>query len=454
MTAAKYQIEAGGTLTLSSAEASAGVPAAQPVRLTVSGLVKASRDPFLAGMPQLYTVPATAAGFAPFPAGGESGPSYLSIQLDAAPGQAAALQEAVRASLSAAGFPQATVNTAAEETTALVAGFTGGTDQLTIVLLAFAAVALLVAGLVVSNTFSVLIAQRTRELALLRCIGADRGQIRRSVLVEALLVGLLSSVIGILLATGLMAAVIGWLQRRPETEFATLAVPPSAVVVSLLAGVLLTVLAALAPARAATAVAPLAALRPNVEATVRNRRGRVRLGLGLVLAAAGGALLVAGTVYRAAAARAARRCAVLCGGDPVRPAVRAAFGQRLWRPGPAAGRAGEAGSGERRPQPLPHRSHRLRAADRRDAGGHDDDRSGDGAHRLDSELAGHYPVDLTIGNETLDGRPLDAAVAATAERQRGVDGAALVTLGGWTEVQGSRTAAYQLAAEQPDRAAG
>ncbi|MGV4403398.1 FtsX-like permease family protein, partial [Pandoraea pneumonica] len=76
-----------------------------------------------------------------------------------------------------------------------------------------------VSALVVANTFSVLIAQRTRELALLRCIGADRRQIRRSVLAEAVLVGITASVAGVLGAVGLMAGIVAVLQRQPDTEF-------------------------------------------------------------------------------------------------------------------------------------------------------------------------------------------------------------------------------------------
>src|SRR5690625_8047739 len=73
------------------------------------------------------------------------------------------------------------------------------------VLLAFAAVALIVAALVIANTFQVLVAQRTRTLALLRCVGADRRQVHTSVLTEAAILGLLSSLVGVGLGTGLMA---------------------------------------------------------------------------------------------------------------------------------------------------------------------------------------------------------------------------------------------------------
>lgn len=254
--------------------------------LTVTALVEASSDPRSMGATQLYATAATVAPFANLEFG------FDSIQLALADNASAtAVQTALTQALSDAGIKAVTVRTVEEETTELMAGFTGGQDSLTVILLAFAAVALLVCALVVSNTFSVLVAQRTRELALLRCIGAGRSQIRRSVLVEALLVGIVSSIIGVLAAVGLVGGIVAYLRTLPESGFATLDVPPLAVAAGIAAGVILTVLAALVPARAATAVAPLAALRPADDVRAGTRKGRVRLVSGLVLTAAGAALL-------------------------------------------------------------------------------------------------------------------------------------------------------------------
>ncbi|CEA08489.1 ABC transporter permease YtrF precursor [Arthrobacter saudimassiliensis] len=296
VTAERLELEPGAVLPLetqpepeSDTEADAGLPPL--TELTVTGLVTASDDPTLMGGAQLYAADATVARL------GEPEQGFTNLQIaltddaDTA-AAAAALQQA----LTDAGVAGVTVRTAAEEVDRTMAGFTGGEDQLTVILLAFAAVALLVCALVVSNTFSVLVAQRTRELALLRCIGAGRAQIRRSVIVEALVVGVVSSVIGVLLAVGLMAGIIAYLQTVPEAGFATLAVGPGAVAAGLAAGILLTVLAALVPARAATAVAPLAALRPAEDLRVGSRRGRIRLGIGLVFLAGGALLLGVGAV--------------------------------------------------------------------------------------------------------------------------------------------------------------
>ncbi|HEX2246917.1 MAG TPA: ABC transporter permease, partial [Arthrobacter sp.] len=181
----KLELAPGGGMTAAEDVAAGGIPA------TVSAIVKASKDPLMMGQPQFFGTGGLVTALA-----GEQAPVQVrTIQLDLETGaNAAATSDAVAAALAGAGFADTTVNTAAEQTKEVVASFTGGTDQLTIVLLAFALVAVLVSALVVANTFSVLIAQRTRELALLRCIGADRGQIRRSVLVEALLVGVVASV--------------------------------------------------------------------------------------------------------------------------------------------------------------------------------------------------------------------------------------------------------------------
>ncbi|TXR56626.1 ABC transporter permease [Quadrisphaera setariae] len=175
----------------------------------------------------------------------------------------------------------------------------GGTRVLTGVVLAFAAVALFVATTVITNTFSVLVAQRTRQLALLRCVGATKGQVRRSVLLEAAALGLVASVAGVALGSGLAAvAALVLAHYAPGAPVPTgVVVTPAAVLVPLAVGVAATLLAALVPARAATRVSPLAALRPATAPDLRTRTSRVRLVLSLVLLVGGGALLVLGTLF-------------------------------------------------------------------------------------------------------------------------------------------------------------
>lgn len=191
------------------------------------------------------------------------------------------------------GVNASTVDEAAHEA---VVHFAGETDILTAFVLTFAGIALVVAAIVIANTFQVLVAQRAQMLALLRCVGATRSQVRRSVLIEAGAVGLVASAAGLGLGT-LLAQTALWVVPALD-----LAVPaPSVVTLSaatvawpLATGTLVTVLAALAPARLATRVAPLAALRP-LELTPVRKSSRVRLVLALLGVVVGGGILALAT---------------------------------------------------------------------------------------------------------------------------------------------------------------
>jgi putative ABC transport system permease protein len=129
-------------------------------------------------------------------------------------------------------------------------------------LLAFAGIALFVGSFVIANTLSITIAQRTRELATLRTLGATRRQLLRSVLAEAFIVGLLASIVGLFLGLGLAKGLnslfvsFGIDLPQAATVFAT-----RTVIVSILVGVAITMLAALRPAIRATRVPPIAAVR-------------------------------------------------------------------------------------------------------------------------------------------------------------------------------------------------
>jgi len=164
-----------------------------------------------------------------------------------------------------------------------------GTNFVITLVLGFAAVALLVAGLVISNTFQVLVAQRTRTLALLRCVGARRAQLRGSVLLEAGILGLGASVTGIAAGAALAQGVL-WALASADVGGAlptSIHLSATTVLVPLVVGTLVTVLASLVPARAATRVAPVAALRPLDAPPVRSTSGTVRLTLSLVLTIGG-----------------------------------------------------------------------------------------------------------------------------------------------------------------------
>jgi putative ABC transport system permease protein len=162
-------------------------------------------------------------------------------------------------------------------------------------LLGFAAISLLVGALIIWNTFSILVAQRTHELALLRAVGASRRQVRFSVVAEAFVIGLVSAALGLGLGLGVAAGLRAALGAVGiEVPTTTLQVQPRTIVAALLVGVVVTVLAALLPARQATRVAPVAALR-SVDAPAKPV-GRVRIALGAVLTALGAAGLAFATV--------------------------------------------------------------------------------------------------------------------------------------------------------------
>ncbi|MGV9307728.1 ABC transporter permease [Nonomuraea sp. NPDC003727] len=157
-------------------------------------------------------------------------------------------------------------------------------------LLIFGLIAMMVAALVIYNTFNILVAQRTREMALLRCIGATRGQVFGSVLLESVAVGLVSSVLGLAVGYGLgagaMAVLRGMDAPLPTGLGPSLA--PMTIGIGLAVGLVVTVGAALLPARSATGVAPIAALRSqSEEQTFRAGVVRVVVAALLLLAGAG-----------------------------------------------------------------------------------------------------------------------------------------------------------------------
>jgi len=158
----------------------------------------------------------------------------------------------------------------------------------------FAVIALLVGGFMIFNTFSITVAQRTREHALLRAIGASRRQILASVLLEALGVGLLASLLGlaagVLVAAGLkaMLAALGF-----DIPAGAVVFTAATAVAALVAGLGVTLIAAVSPARKAGKVAPMAAIR-GVSANGARSASRRRLVVGGAILAAGVASLFYG----------------------------------------------------------------------------------------------------------------------------------------------------------------
>ncbi|WP_342318349.1 ABC transporter permease [Corynebacterium mayonis] len=159
-------------------------------------------------------------------------------------------------------------------------------------LIAFGLVGLLVGTFLIANTFSMIVAQRTKEFALLRALGASRGQITRSVSVEAFIVGLVGSVVGVGAGAGLVT-VIKAVMSANDMSLPTggLGLSAKSVVVPVVVGVLVTLASAWAPARKAGQVQPVEAMRASETVAPKPLRGRT---------VAGAVLIVAGLVASAA----------------------------------------------------------------------------------------------------------------------------------------------------------
>ncbi|MGC5020087.1 ABC transporter permease [Micromonospora sp. DT47] len=168
------------------------------------------------------------------------------------------------------------------------AGLKEGLSFFNKILLGFAAVALLVGTFLILNTFSIIVAQRTRELALMRAIGASGRQIIGSVVLEAIAVGLIASVLGLAAGIG-VGALLAYLfgKLAGGLSLAGLGVPPAAVIGAFGVGLVITVVAALLPALRASRIPPIAAMqdvatpdRPLTKVTVA---GGIVTAIGAVL---------------------------------------------------------------------------------------------------------------------------------------------------------------------------
>jgi putative ABC transport system permease protein len=191
---------------------------------------------------------------------------------------------------------------------------TSGVDtaQIALFFLAFALVSLFVAALVIYNTFNILIAQRLREMALLRCLGATRSQIFRGVLGESLLVGLGASVLGVFASFGLGAGGAAFFGSAGGFSTGPLVVTATPIIVGVVVGTAVTMLSALLPARSATRVAPVTALRHQADGQAGGRAGLARVAAGAVFGLGG---LGLGAVALAAKAGQVPFVMVLAGGS-------------------------------------------------------------------------------------------------------------------------------------------
>ncbi|MHA6621896.1 ABC transporter permease [Pseudonocardia sp. DLS-67] len=195
----------------------------------------------------------------------------------------------------------AKVQSAEEFVTERQAKLTDAVDTWSLLPLLFAAIALVVSVLVIANTFSILFAQRMRDFALLRCVGATRGQVLGSVRREAAAVGVLASLVGVAAGIGLGYGLIALINVLVPTArsgvintrapIMTASAPEPAafwpwLVGAFAVGLVITLVASWLPTRRVVRVTPLAALRPETAVDARTATGRVRLvlaALGLVV---------------------------------------------------------------------------------------------------------------------------------------------------------------------------
>ena len=194
-------------------------------------------------------------------------------------------------------------------------------------LLIFAGVSVVVAAFLIVNTFSILVAQRSRELALLRALGASGRQVTRSVLIEALVIGLIGATIGVglgvVLAVGIRSLFADFgldLTGQP------LIFAPRTVLACFVVGVVVTMAAAWLPARRTARIAPVQALRDDIALPETSLRRRLVFGaIGIAVGVAGMMLGLFGGVPRGGYVLGAGTLAVLLGVTAVSPVVSRPF---------------------------------------------------------------------------------------------------------------------------------
>ncbi|MFE9658097.1 ABC transporter permease [Micromonospora sp. NPDC006431] len=215
--------------------------------------------------------------------------TFNSVTVKAAGG---VTDESLRDAVAAAVGDGYVVKTGEQLSTEAAQGFKEALSFFNRILLGFAAVALLVGTFLILNTFSIIVAQRTRELALMRAVGASRRQIIGSVVLEAIAVGLIASVFGLAAGIGI-GALLAWAfgNLAGGLTLAGIGVPAAAVIGAFAVGLVITVVAALLPALRASRIPPIAAMQDV--ATPDRPLTRITVA-GALVTAVGAALLFLG----------------------------------------------------------------------------------------------------------------------------------------------------------------
>ena len=220
--------------------------------------------------------------------------SFNAVTVDAAPGTTDTdLRQHLQAVLGQ-GYAISIREEQAQSSAAQISAFL---NVVTYALLGFAGIAVVVGIFLILNTFSMLVAARTRELGLLRALGARRRQITGMVLVEGLALGLVGATLGLGAGIGLATLLKGLISRfGVDLSGTPLVIGPITPAAAYVVGIGVTVLAAYLPARRAARVSPMAALREAAAPPVPSLRRRSLAGA-VLLAAAAAALVVAGTLH-------------------------------------------------------------------------------------------------------------------------------------------------------------
>ncbi|MFC4498437.1 MULTISPECIES: ABC transporter permease [Streptomyces] len=219
--------------------------------------------------------------------------TYDEVDVQAAAGTSqTALQAALDSALPKKQVETMTGKELADSQASAIAASTSGLRQ---GLLVFAGIALFVGTFIIANTFTMLVAQRTKELALLRAVGASRRQVTRSVLIEAFVVGVVAGVTGLVAGIGIGAGLRALVNTLGATvPDGPLVVSPGTVAASLAVGVVITMLAAWLPGRRAARIPPVAAMS-SVHAKATTKSLVLRNTLGALFSAAGVAVVLAAT---------------------------------------------------------------------------------------------------------------------------------------------------------------
>lgn len=277
-----------------------------------------------------------------------------------------------------------------------------GVDILATVLLLFAGIALFVSVLVIANTFSILFAQRQRDFALLRCVGATGRQVQRSIRAEAVALGVGSSALGLLVGTGLGLLVVALVNEAwSEARLGRASVSPIWYAAGLAVGVTVTLVASWLPTRRAVTVSPLAALRPDVGVDVRSGAGRLRVAAGVLTMVGGVALLAAAVAVTQAAVMVAGGALTFAGvlvlGPVLVPALLRLVGRLAGRLGGVPGRLAT-DNAVRNPRRTAATTASLLI----------------GVTLTTTVLTGMASSRLAVGDEMDKQHPLDAAVVASS----------------------------------------